>query len=169
MSNQDREHLALRMVSVLPRFGMWTATFRNFDTPHGKLGYRQTAILWLLRYEQLPKEELTPTRIAAFHHVQPSVVTRALDKLAAGGYITRTHDEMDRRRIHIAITEKGQEASIYVERLYLDAITDSMVDFDNEQIAGLVRNVELINDMTNTLENRRTEGRGNRRPTESSE
>lgn len=162
MSNQDRERLALRMVTTLPRFGMWSTTFRDFDTPHGKLGYRQTAILWLLRYEQLPKEHLTPTRIAAFHHVQPSVVTRALDKLAAGGYITRTHDEVDRRRIHIAITDKGQEASIYVERLYLDAITASMGDLDDQQIAGLSTNLELLDDITTTLEDRRT-----RRPAES--
>jgi DNA-binding MarR family transcriptional regulator len=159
MTDEIRKHLAFRMVTSLPKYSNWATTFRDFDTPYGKLGYRQMAILWLIRYENLPKDELTPTRIAAFQNVQPSVVTRALDKLAAGGYITRTHDEEDRRRINIAITDKGREASVYVERLYIDELTSSMAFLNDRQIAELASNVEILDDIVTELEQRRTEGR----------
>ena len=159
MTDKHREQLALEMVSSLPGFGSWATAFRDFDTPHGKLGFRQMAILWLLRYDLLPKEELTPTRIAAYHHVQPSVITRALDKLASGGYITRTHDDVDRRRIHIALTSKGLDASIFVERLYLDEITATMADLDDDQIADLAHSVRVLGGIIEQLEQRRTEGR----------
>jgi DNA-binding MarR family transcriptional regulator len=166
MSDQERERLAFRMVTSLPKYSNWATTFRDFDTPYGKLGFRQMAILWMLRYEHLPADEITPTRIAAHHHVQPSVVTRALDKLVEGGYITRTHDEVDRRRINIAITDKGREASLYVERLYIDELTDSMSSLDDDQIAELAANVEILDDIVTNLEQRRTEGRTRIRPAE---
>ena len=163
MSNQDREQLAFEMITSLPKFGSWATAFRDFDTPHGKLGFRQLAILWLIRFEHIPQDEITPTRIAALQNVQPSVVTRALDKLAAGGYITREHDEIDRRRIHIGLTDKGVEASIYVERLYLDEIVSSMADLDDAQIGSLAQCVRMLGAITQDLEQRRTNDRaGNR-------
>lgn len=159
MTNEAREALALQIVTTLPRYGSWVSSFREFDTPHGHLGYRQLAILWLMRYQLLTEEDWTPTRIASFHRVQPSVVTRALDKLENGGFVTRTHDTLDRRRVNLAITEKGIEVSQYVERMYLDDIVGGLASLDDDAISELKHNVDVLSDLVRDLEERRAERR----------
>lgn len=159
MTGQAREQLALRMVSTLPRYGSWATSFRDFETPYGKLGFRQLAILWALRYELLPERDMTPTRIAALNHVQPSVITRALDKLEHGGFITRTVSPKDHRSFYIALTDKGLEASVFVERLYIDEITSSMAFLDDHQISDLARNVDVLDDIASNLEQQRIDSK----------
>lgn|GEM_PF-2026924 len=155
MTDQEREQLALRMVTSLPRFGLWATAMRDFETPFGKLGFRQMAILWSLRYDLTPGQEMTPSKLAELNGVQPSVITRALDKLEHGGFITRAIDQHDHRSFHIVITQKGKDVGVYVERLYIDDITGSMAALDDDQIAELARNVEIIDDIVTNLEAQR--------------
>jgi len=91
----ERAALVLRMVSTLPGYGSWADSFRDFDTPYGNVGYRQLSILWALRYRLIPDDEFSPTRLAAFFRVQPSVATRSLAKLEAVGFISRAVDASD--------------------------------------------------------------------------
>lgn len=147
------------MVTTLPGFGHWANGIRDFQTPYGRLGTRQVAILWLLRYEVIPPERLSPTRIAEFHHVQPSVVTRALAKLEEGGFIERSMDGMDRRRTHLEMTDKGREASEFVEELYVREMMAAMHDLDEGQISDLERSMSALGQVVAVLEERGIEGR----------
>jgi len=158
----ERAALALRMVSTLPGYGSWADSFRDFDTPYGNVGYRQLSILWALRYRLIPDDEFSPTRLAAFFRVQPSVATRSLAKLEAAGFISRAVDASDGRVSRIAITEKGRDVSIYVERLYVDDVLDSMSCLTEEQVAELQRSMVVLTNVLEDLQAKRERrtGRG---------
>jgi DNA-binding MarR family transcriptional regulator len=152
MTDDSRIELARQIITVLPKYGVWARSIRDFTTPYGKLGFRQLSILWSLRYQDIPPDELSPSSLARFHRVRPSVVTRALARLEEGGFIERTMDLQDRRRINLAITQKGIHVSTYVEHLYLSEIIDSMDPMDPAEIATLLRAVATFDRIITRLE-----------------
>jgi DNA-binding MarR family transcriptional regulator len=163
MTDDDvRADLAFRIVATLPGYGSWADSFRDFDTPYGKVGYRQLSILWALRFGLLPQHEFSPTRLAAFFRVQPSVATRALAKLESAGFITRAVDASDARVSHIAITEKGRDVSVFVERLFVNDVRDSIAGLTDDQIAELHRSMEILTAVLEDLQAKRERrtGRG---------
>lgn len=143
------------MVSILPRFGAWANGIRDFETPYGKLGLRQLAILWLIRHGHVPAEEMSPTALATHFDVQPSVITRALAKLEAGGFVERTVDVRDSRRFLITLTDKGRSVSEFVEQLFVSDVADSIAELRDEQIAELSRTVAVLDAVTDDLERKR--------------
>lgn len=155
MTDVERRRLAERMAVVLPRFGHWANGFREVSTPHGRVGYRQFSVLWLLRFELLPREELTPTRLADYFDVQPSVMTRCLAKLEAAGLIDRRGDPVDRRRVHISITQSGREVSDYVQSVFTRDMMASMAFLDDMRVGELGRNIETLDTIASDLEQRR--------------
>lgn len=159
MSEDPRVALAVRMLTSLPKFGAWASGVREFETPHGKVGFRQLAILWYLRHELRSGEHVSPSQIAAYNAVQPSVITRALAKLEASGLIERAVDPADHRRFHIAITDKGMEISTFVEKLYVDDLLDSMANLDDARVAELSRNVALLDSIADELQDRQVKDR----------
>jgi DNA-binding MarR family transcriptional regulator len=159
MTDASRRALARELTNILPSFGHWASGIRDFDTPYGRLGTRQVAILWLIRHEVIPADRLSPTRIAEYHHIQPSVVTRALAKLEEGGFVERSMDSIDRRRTHLEITEKGREASEYVEELYVHEMLAGMQDLDDSQVADLERSLGALAQIADVLKERGLEDR----------
>jgi DNA-binding MarR family transcriptional regulator len=156
MVDATRKHLANLMVSSLPKFGHWATSIRDFETPFGRIGYRQLELLWALRYNLIDGGPVTPSAIAAHFEVQPSVVTRILVKLEAHGFVSRITDPLDGRSASIQITPLGIELSAYVEDLYDQEMLASLASLDDTQIEELCRNVEILNRIaTNLLDNRR--------------
>ena len=149
---QSRLSLAFTILTSLPRFGRWAEGVREFDTPYGTIGYRQAAILWLLRYELLPPDEMTPTCFAQFHRVQPSVVTRALAKLEHGGFVERAIDPHDTRVSRISITPTGMAISIYIEQLYLEDLRSALEPVSDQEIANLQQSVVTLNQIADRLD-----------------
>lgn len=143
------------MLVVLPRYGLWANGFREVDTPHGRVGYRQFTVLWMLRHDAFAPNQVTATRLAEFFDVQPSVMTRALAKLEAGGFIEREVDAADRRRVSIAITDKGRRLSEYVQEVITKDIIESIVSLDNAQVVELERNIDVLDRIVDDLEQER--------------
>lgn len=155
MTETDRSNLAKKMVGTLPKYGAWANSVREFETPFGTLGFRQAAVLWVLRHQMLPGPEATPTRLARFFGVQPSVMSRALSKLEASGFTVRSTDESDSRISRITITESGTAVSEYVEQLYVDDMIGSTAILTETQVAEMMRCVELLNVIVDDLEKKR--------------
>jgi DNA-binding MarR family transcriptional regulator len=157
MTDSSRSQLAQQIIASLPKFGHWATSFRDFDTPYGRIGYRQAGILWVLRHGIIAPEEVSPTKLAEFFLVQPSVMTGALAKLEASGLITRTVDPTDARTHRIAITEKGRLLSTHVEAFFQREVCDVLEGLDATEIEALRRCVERLDAIADTLLRRRVE------------
>jgi DNA-binding MarR family transcriptional regulator len=140
------------MLDALPRFGQWADTVREFETPYGTIGYRQAAILWVLRYELLPAHEMTPTGFATFFGVQPSVVTRALAKLEQSGFVERSIDAQDTRVSRIAMTTSGRAISVFVERIYVDDLLAALEPISEDEVARLHQAIETLDEIAGRLD-----------------
>lgn len=151
MTDDRQTDLARQIITVLPQFGTWATAIRDFETPYGKLGFRQLAILWAIRYKQIPDEDLSPTALAKYQNVRPSVITRALTRLEEGGFIERAMDLTDRRRINLTLTPRGRDVSLYVEELYLREITDAMGTLSTCQVDALLHAVNTLGEIAERL------------------
>jgi DNA-binding MarR family transcriptional regulator len=152
---EERRHVARQIVGSMPTFGTWATAINEYETPFGKVGYRQLELLWAIRHGLIPGEQVTPSGIAAFFRVQPSVVTRIVAKLEASGFVTRFDDPNDGRSFHIEISERGVELSKYVEEIYNQEVLDELADFSDDEVAELGRAVEILHRIGGNLLHRR--------------
>jgi DNA-binding MarR family transcriptional regulator len=88
----------------------------NERHPDNTLSLGQMAVLVAL----FPDRETTLGDLAARERVQPPSMTRTVNCLEEGGYITRRASETDRRQVLVAITPKGA-AVVKNDRVRRDA------------------------------------------------
>lgn len=141
----------------MPRFGTWASAINEYETPFGKVGYRQLELLWALRHDLFEEAHVTPSAVTAFFQVQPSVVTRIIAKLEASGFVRRVSDPRDGRSFHIEITDKGTDLSKYVEEIYNQEVLDELADLSDEEIRELGWAVDTLGRIGGNLLNRRRE------------
>jgi DNA-binding MarR family transcriptional regulator len=139
----------------MPQFGTWAAAINEYETPFGKVGYRQLELLWAMRHDLFNGARVTPSAVAAYFQVQPSVVTRIIAKLETGGFVSRIGDPADGRSFHIEISGRGIELSEYVEEVYNQEVLDELADLDDDAVAELGRAVEILDRIGASLLNRR--------------
>jgi DNA-binding MarR family transcriptional regulator len=154
MTEHTRVHLAKRIVASLPKYGSWADTFRDFETPYGKLGFRQLAILWMIRYDVIPPDDLSPSRIATHYRVQRSVITRALAKLEAGRFIVLTVDLLDARVFRLTLTDQGRAVSEFVEEYFDAEVLEGLAGLSDLEVAELGRSVEILDRLADDLLNK---------------
>lgn len=160
MGEQDRERrdLALQMVQVLPGFGSWASSIRNFETPFGRIGLRQLSILYIMRYPGAFHADPTPRYLAQTFDVQPSVITRALARLEEHGFIEREQDTVDRRVARLSITEKGREVSSYVEDLFVREMMKSTAVLTADEVDELSGWMTVLAGIRDDLHSRKNLG-----------
>ncbi len=78
------------------------------------LGVNRTALRCLDvlgRHELVEEEPMTAGALAEATGLTTGAVTAILDRLEAAGYIRRTHDAGDRRRVFVSVTAKANRRS----------------------------------------------------------
>ncbi len=102
-------------------------------------------IIWQLRAVGQPYQ-LTPTLLAQRVDTHPATLTSRMDRLEQAGFVSRVHDAADRRRLLVALTDKGHALleetvgeELAAERALLSALTRS----ERKQLADLLRKVVL--------------------------
>ena len=89
-------------------------------------------------------EAISQRALADLMHVQPIVLSRLIDRLEAGGWVTRQPSPTDRRANEIHTTDKGRTAARKI-RAVNDIIADSLAaDLSAEELAALLRGLEVI-------------------------
>lgn len=146
-----RGRLAQLMVLVLPNFGRWASTMRDFETPYGKAGIRQLEVLYMLRHDLLDESQHTATALAAHFEIQRSVVTRLLAKLEGSGFIVREPDPRDGRAWKISITETGKLISDYVEQKYFEEMKTALGVIDQADVEHLERSLDILMSVSTKL------------------
>ncbi len=152
---ENRRDVASRIVTGMPKFGSWAAAINEYETPFGRIGYRQLELLWAMRHDLFAENRATPSAVAAYFQVQPSVVTRIIAKLEASGFVTRNGDPEDGRSFHIEITDRGIELSRYVEEIYNQEVLDELAQLNDDEVEELGRAVETLDRIGGNLLNKR--------------
>lgn len=147
----DRAQLAARMVQTLPAFGIWATTIRDFETPYGKVGQRQVEVLYAMRHGLVSKGPVSPSLLAEHFHVQPSAITRVLNRLETSDYIERRVDPADGRAQTIHLTERGMAISIAAERILIGQMQDAIAEVPQAGLEGLAEHVELLGTIAQSL------------------
>lgn len=157
-TNMNSVQLAAQMVHTLPGWGLWAIDVRDFETPYGRIGFRQASILWVLRNEAIKEIERTPTGIAKHFGVQNSAITRAVDKLEQGGYLVREVAFEDRRRHYLVLTQKGADISEWIERLYTAPLQEALNELGDDEMAALGTQVDVLEKLLSRIRNLPLEG-----------
>jgi DNA-binding MarR family transcriptional regulator len=90
-----------------PQLIDWMNTLVDYvRSGHADLTNRQMALLMLVHNTQGPH---TVRGLARDLNVSKPVVTRALNRLGALGYLARQRDDHDRRNVFVATTKAGAE------------------------------------------------------------
>jgi DNA-binding MarR family transcriptional regulator len=84
----------------------------------------------------------TPKELAIALGLSPAAVTKRLIALEQAGYVTRSHDTGDRRRVHVTLTRQGEQAwrqttnaESNVEKKLIGHLTPS----EQDELADLLR------------------------------
>lgn len=95
---------------------------------------------------QGPPYRATPTELAREQLASPAAMTGRLDRLERDGYVTRTHDTADRRRILVELTPAGHatwERSMEVMGRSERALVNALSPTDQEQLSALLKKLLL--------------------------
>lgn len=102
--------------------------------------------LKLLRRRGQPYEA-TPGELAAAIGLSPAAMTKRLDGMERSGYVERSHDSEDRRRVTVRLTRAGMSAWTQtideqgrVEQKLVHALTPS----EQDQLSALLRRMLLL-------------------------
>lgn len=125
---------------------------RDFDTPLGKIGYRQAEALYYLRTNLFGPGPVSPSVMARTFSVHPSALTRVLNRLEEHGYIERHQDPVDRRGQTIHITPAGEAISILVERMVIERMAEALSTIPSSQLPALADQVEVLHEIAVRLQ-----------------
>ena len=138
---------AERLLRLLPRFQRWAAIAVQAGRAGQDLSLRQLAVLYLVR-----EGTVFPSELARQLRISPAVVTGLLDRLEQRGYLGRLADPSDRRRLRLALTDAGLEASLNVERMLSRDIAARLERASISQREALEQSLDLLALVVDDLE-----------------
>ena len=112
--------------------------------------YGLSAAQWRLLVRLVKDEGAPQARLAEILEIEPISVSRLLDRMEAGGWITRRQDASDRRVRMIFPTEKSRKAFAAIKSVagvvYEEALSGLGADERRAVIRGLSAIVENLSD-----------------------
>jgi DNA-binding MarR family transcriptional regulator len=146
----ESTELARRLLSLAPRYVQWSAMSLRAHRVEGDPSFRQLAVLFMIR-----EGVASPASMAQRLGISRAVVTGLLDRLEERGLIRREPDPGDRRRLRIAMTASGLDASERLGRTVVDDLAAELgVSSPGERealataLALLERKIEILLDQT---------------------
>jgi DNA-binding MarR family transcriptional regulator len=109
-----------------------------------------SAAQWRLLVRVVKDEGVPQARLAEILEIEPISVSRLLDRMEAGGWISRQQDANDRRVRMIFPTDKSRSAFVAIKSVAGDVYEEAVSGLTGEQrrmlIGGLARIVENLSD-----------------------
>ena len=113
-------------------------------------GYGLSVAQWRLLVRVVKDEGVPQARLAEILEIEPISVSRLLDRMEAGGWITRRHDASDRRVRMIFPTDKSRSVFLAVKSVASEVYEEALAGLTREQrrtlIDGLGRIIENLSD-----------------------
>jgi DNA-binding MarR family transcriptional regulator len=151
-SVKSRTDLVTEVFGVVGRFRrqLRRSVGRGFDS--ARLSESQAELLWLVGRQP----GISVSVAAAELGLVPNTASTLVSKLVANGLLTRTVDETDRRACQLRLAEPTQQivdASRAARRALLSEV---LGELDDDQIDSLTKGLEVLNTMTQLLQERRS-------------
>ena len=112
--------------------------------------YGLSVAQWRLLVRVVKDEGVPQARLAEILEIEPISVSRLLDRMEAGGWITRRQDASDRRVRMIFPTDKSRSAFVAIKSVAGEVYEEALAGLTREQrrtlIDGLGRIVENLSD-----------------------
>ena len=112
--------------------------------------YGLSAAQWRLLVRVVKDEGVPQARLAEILEIEPISVSRLLDRMEAGGWITRQQDASDRRVRMIFPTDKSRSVFVAIKSVAGDVYEEALAGLTGEQrrmlIVGLARIIENLSD-----------------------
>jgi len=149
---QVKTDLAAEVFRVVGRFRrqLRRSVGRGFDS--ARLTESQSELLWLVGR----KPGISVSAAAAELGLVPNTASTLVSKLVSRGLLTRSVGANDRRVGELALagpTQQIVDASRAARRALLSDVLDEL---DDDQIESLAKGLEVLNTMTQLLQERRT-------------
>lgn len=130
---------ARRILALLPPLRQWITTRVQQAGRANDLSMRQYAALHGIR-----DGATSPGELARLWQVTPAVITGIVDRLERRGLVRREPDPDDRRRLRLALTEKGLAANDAVEQALTADLAAQLAKVPAAQRAELSRSLDLL-------------------------
>jgi DNA-binding MarR family transcriptional regulator/GNAT superfamily N-acetyltransferase len=93
--------------------------------------------------------EVSVSELSRLVHLSPSTVVGIVDRLTDKALITKTRGSQDRRRVHLAITDKGNELVGQAPDPIQETFADNFKLLPVEQQINIVKSLETVVDLMN--------------------
>lgn len=140
---------AKRVLRLLPRLQRWAVLALQADRLGQELSLRQLGVLFLVRQGMT-----SPGDLARRLRVTPAVITGLLDRLERRGYARRVDAPDDRRRLQVALTERGLEISRRVDQLLSEQLAAELAGAPAVELEGLRAALGMVERAVGALEAR---------------
>lgn len=147
MDDQLAYPSAERILRIIPEFSHWATVRVLRDRIGGDLSLRQLTALYVIR-ELAPN----PGQLAQELQVTAAVVTGIVDRLERRGFVARSGDPADRRRIRLTCTEAGRAASLDAQATLARIISRRLREMSPDDLATLDQGLSLLEEVLTKLQ-----------------
>lgn len=144
IEDADRSALIARLQLLGEVDATQTAVFQQAAAARYGLGINEMRALSIL----LREGPRTAGQLGAGLHLTSGAVTGVVDRLVQRGFVRRSHDEQDRRRVVIEVDLAALAAGENVYQSIGDAFADLHAGYTTEQLEFLVRHLETSIEIT---------------------
>jgi DNA-binding MarR family transcriptional regulator len=130
---------AQQTLALLPVLRRWVTARVHWAGADAGLSLRQHAALNGIR-----QGASSPGELARLWQVTPAVITGIIDRLERRKLVRREPDPNDRRRLRLALTDAGLDASMLVERALTDELAAQLAQASPQELAELGRALDLL-------------------------
>jgi DNA-binding MarR family transcriptional regulator len=107
--------------------------------------YNITSAQWRAMAQLSRSDGLTQVALAHLLEIEPMSVCRLVDRMEAGGFVTRQPDPADKRAKLVYLTEKSRALLDIIRVVAMEVYEDAFAGFDDEDRLRLVGALNKIN------------------------
>ena len=107
--------------------------------------YNITSAQWRAMAQLSRNDGLTQVALAHLLEIEPMSVCRLIDRMEAGGFVTRQPDPADKRAKLVYLTEKSRALLDIIRVVAMEVYEDAFAGFDEDERLRLVAAINKIN------------------------
>ena len=107
--------------------------------------YNITSAQWRAMAQLSRNDGLTQVALAHLLEIEPMSVCRLIDRMEAGGFVTRHPDPADKRAKLVYLTDKSRALLDIIRVVAMEVYEDAFAGFDEEERLRLVGALNRIN------------------------